>query len=193
MRMGGWVMWPLLVLSMTVLTLIFERSWFWIASGLAWRRYRYSDLARDLREGKAQRVRSDIAADRSVYGEMLRHTLDQGATGAAAEQAIEDQRHRMERFMSTLGTTITAAPMLGILGTVSGMMSAFNVLSHEVVTDPSRVAGGIAEALLATVTGLGIALIVLFPYNAFRVHIDRAMGRMETLAAAAQHPSHSQI
>lgn len=186
MRRGGWVMWPLLLLSLTALTLIFERCWFWAAAGIAWRRYGYSRLAKELRRGAWETVRTATASDQSVYGSMLRRVFEERASDAAAAQAVEDQRHRMERFMPTLSTIITAAPMLGILGTVTGIISAFHVLSGEAVTDPSQVAGGIAEALLTTVFGLLIAIPVLFPYNAFRVQIDRALGRMETLIAAAQ-------
>jgi biopolymer transport protein ExbB len=185
MQRGGWVMWPLLVLSLTALTLIFERCWFWTAAALAWRRHGYGQLARELRRGAWEAVRNAIAADPSVYGSMLRRVLEERASDAVAAQAIADQRYRMERFMPTLSTIITAAPMLGILGTVTGIISAFQVLSGEAVTDPSQVAGGIAEALLTTVFGLLIAIPILFPYNAFRVQIDRALSRMETLVAAS--------
>jgi len=113
--------------------------------------------------------------------------LDSSASDAAALQAVESQRPRLTRFMPTLGTIITAAPMLGILGTVTGIISAFRVLSdQQAVTDPTAVAGGIAEALLTTVAGLAVALVVLFPFNAFRAQIERAMGRLEALLAAAQ-------
>jgi biopolymer transport protein ExbB len=186
MHRGGWVMWPLGLLSLTALTLIFERCWFWAIAGVCWRRYGYAERAYELRQARWDATRTAIASDHSIYGDMLRRVLAEQATDAAATQAIEDQRHRMERFMPTLSTIITAAPMLGILGTVMGIISAFHVLSEEAVTDPSKVAGGIAEALLTTVFGLLIAIPVLFPYNAFRVQIDRALSRMETLVAAAQ-------
>ena len=182
---GGWVMWPLLLLSLTGLTLIFERCWFWASAGLAWRRYGYARLAGELRRGRREAVASAIVADGSIYGDMLRRVLEEPGSDAAAAQAIEDQRHRMERFMSTLSTIITAAPMLGILGTVTGIISAFQVLGAAAVTEPSQVAAGIAEALLTTVFGLLIAIPILFPYNAFRVQIDRALSRMETLVAAS--------
>jgi biopolymer transport protein ExbB len=183
---GGWVMWPLAALSLVAVTLIFERCWFWAAHGAAWRRHGYVRIGRELRQGRWDVVRAMIAEDGSIYGHMLRRLMDESMTDAAASEAIEDQRHHMERFMSTLSTIITAAPMLGILGTVTGIIAAFRILGQEVVTDPSQVAGGIAEALLTTVFGLLIAIPVLFPYNAFRVQIDRALSRMETLVAAAQ-------
>ena len=183
---GGWVMWPLVGLSILALALIFERCWFWVATNTPWRRARVRRIGRHLREGQRERAAALLEGDRSVYGVLLRRLMDEKPTDAAAADALEQQRPRIERFMPTLGTIITAAPMLGILGTVTGIISAFRVLSDEAITDPSRVGAGIAEALLTTVAGLVVAIVVLFPYNAFRAQIDRTLGRMETLAAAAQ-------
>ena len=89
--------------------------------------------------------------------------------------------------MPTLGTIITAAPMLGILGTVMGIISSFEVLSaKELSTKPAEVGAGIAEALLTTVAGLVVAIVTLFPYNAFRAQIDRVYGRIDTIIASAR-------
>ena len=183
---GGWVMWPLGALSVLALTLIFERCWFWVSTNTPWRRARMHRVGRHLRAGQRERAAALLEGDRSVYGVLLRRLMEERPTDAAATDALEAQRPRIERFMPTLGTIITAAPMLGILGTVTGIISAFQVLSDEAVTDPSQVGAGIAEALLTTVAGLVVALVVLFPYNAFRAQIDRTLGRMEALATAAQ-------
>jgi hypothetical protein len=89
--------------------------------------------------------------------------------------------------MVSLSTIITAAPLLGILGTVTGIIKSFNLLGEQsALTDPRNVAGGIAEALLTTALGLVIALVALFPYMIFRGQSDRSVGRMESLIAAAQ-------
>ena len=89
--------------------------------------------------------------------------------------------------MIALSTIITAAPLLGILGTVIGIISSFQVLSEQTAaTDPRSVSHGIAEALLTTAAGLTIALVTLFPYMAFRGQIDRTLGRIELLAAATR-------
>jgi biopolymer transport protein ExbB len=100
---------------------------------------------------------------------------------------VERQRPRVERFMPTLSTVITGAPMLGILGTVLGIIASFHLLSESAETvTPRAVSGGIAEALLTTAAGLVIALIVLLPYNIFRAQQERTLGRLEALGAAAQ-------
>jgi biopolymer transport protein ExbB len=100
--------------------------------------------------------------------------------------SMEAQRGRLERYMPTLSTIITAAPMLGILGTVTGIIQSFRLLAPETTTtDPRLVSQGIAEALLTTAAGLIVALVVLFPYNAFRAQIDKTLGRFDALIAAA--------
>lgn len=109
-----------------------------------------------------------------------------GCSEAAITEIIESQRPAIERFMSTLSTIITVAPMLGILGTVTGIISSFRILSQQTgIVDPREVGQGIAEALLTTAAGLLIAIFVLLPYNAFRAQVDRTLARIETLAASA--------
>ena len=72
--------------------------------------------------------------------------------------------------------------MLGILGTVVGIIQSFELLGGDAtITDPSQVSGGIAEALISTATGLVVALLALFPYMLFRSRQDRALGRLEVL------------
>ncbi len=187
MARGGWVMWPLLALSVVALTLIFERCWFWIKTNNPTARNRINRVAELLRGGQRDKAWLLAERDGTVYGDAARRMLGEKASHATAADAVENQRHRLERFMPTLGTIITAAPMLGILGTVTGIIRAFRVLSDtEMVTDPGKIGAGIAEALLTTVAGLVVALIVLFPYNAFRAQIDRTLGRLEALAAAAE-------
>jgi biopolymer transport protein ExbB len=183
---GGFVMWPLAAMSVVGITLIFERAWFWLSTNSAWRIEKYSRVAKHLREGRKEQAEALIEGDHTIYARLLRQVLDEGASDAVVTDAMEKQRPRIERFMATLGTTITAAPMLGILGTVSGITSSFRVLSTQTASDPSAVGAGIAESLIATLAGLVVALVVLFPYNAFRSQIDRAIGQMQSLVASAQ-------
>ncbi len=190
LQRGGWAMYPLLALSVVALALILERTWFWIRTNSPARRARFEQVAYCLRHGDRTTVAGLTSGDHSVYGRLVARVLRETPTEALAVEAIESQRPRLERFMPTLGTIITAAPMLGILGTVSGIIASFRILSAtETVRDPAAVSGGIAEALLTTVVGLTIALVVLFPYNIFRAQIDRSLGRMDWLVAAAQQRS----
>jgi biopolymer transport protein ExbB len=200
MQRGGVVMWPLLGLSIVAGMLCFERAWFFVKTNHPGRLGRLGVLTRLLRRGEVQAAGEMIARDSSVYGRTVAAIIEEqgevaatatpGAAGATemdplAMEVVERQRGRLERFMPTLSTIITAAPMLGILGTVTGIISSFHVLSNETATDPRAVSQGIAEALLTTAAGLVVALLVLFPYNAYRAQIDRTLSRLETLAAAA--------
>jgi biopolymer transport protein ExbB len=190
MDQGGWVMWPLIALSVVGLTLIFERCWFWLMTNNPWRLSRYRRVGHHLRRDELAEARALVEGDTSVYGRLVQRLLEEGTSDAAITDAAESQRPRMERFMPTLGTIITAAPLLGILGTVMGIISSFRILgAGEALTDPNKIGAGIAEALLTTAVGLVIALVVLFPYNAYRAQIDRTLGRMESLAAAARRKS----
>ena len=188
MERGGAVMWPLLALSVLTVTLVFERCWFWIKTNRPSQLLRFRRIRELLRRNDLPGVRAMIDNDSSVYGRLVAALLDETDYPAEARltQAVESQRPRLERFMTTLSTIITAAPLLGILGTVMGIISSFRVLAEQVTpTDPRSVSQGIAEALLTTAAGLTIALITLFPYNAFRGQIGRTLSRIEALAATA--------
>ena len=183
---GGIVMWPLLALSVVAVTLMLERAWFFLTTNGGSRLLRVSAMSKALRAGRHGDAKQQAAADASVYGDAVRRMLDEQVTEAGAIDAIEQQRARLERFLPTLSTIITAAPMLGILGTVLGIIRSFDVLADgRADLDLTALAGGIAEALITTAAGITVALLTLFPYNAFRAQVDRSLSRLESLAAAA--------
>ena len=138
-------------------------------------------------KGDNESVQKLIRRDGSPYGAIANALIEDGPSDAVALGAVEAQRPRFDRSMVALYTIITAAPLLGILGTVIGIIDSFKLLGAEtVLTDPSDVAGGIAAALLTTAFGLIIALVTLFPYMLFRGWSSRAIGRIEAMIAAAQ-------
>jgi biopolymer transport protein ExbB len=185
---GGYVMIPLLALSVISLALIIERAWFWCLTHRPSRVRTLGRLNDALRRGRTEAAETLIADDRSVYGLVGRRLIRQGASDAVAVEAVESQRPRLDRFMVILSTVITAAPLLGILGTVVGIIQSFRLLEEQqqALTDPRDVAGGIAAALLTTALGLIVALMTLFPYMIFRSQTGRALGRLESVIAAAQ-------
>ncbi|MHC4415496.1 MAG: MotA/TolQ/ExbB proton channel family protein [Planctomycetota bacterium] len=184
---GGIVMLPLLALSIISLTLIVERIFFWSTLHRPGRVRRLGQLMAALRRGDRALLARLLDGDRSPYGQVSRHLLDHGAQEAVALEAVEAQRTKFDRFMVSLSTIITAAPLLGILGTVIGIIQSFNLLGEqETLSDPSAVSAGIAEALLTTAMGLVVALVTLFPYMVFRAQVERAMRRVESVIAAAQ-------
>jgi len=95
------------------------------------------------------------------------------------ELLIDAELRRLECRMAIFDTIIAAAPMMGILGTVIGVIGAFNALSAEARPDPMAVTGGISEAVITTATGLIIALCVLFPYSYFRTKPAARPGELE--------------
>ena len=187
---GGVVMIPLLVLSFVSLALIIERLLFWIATNGSGRVSRLAVLNDALRRGDRRACEGLLKGDRTPFGEVARRLVKGGATESVAIEAVEDQRGRFERYMNALSTIITAAPLLGILGTVIGIIQSFKLLGEQsTLADPREISAGIASALITTAFGLVIALFTLFPYMHFRGQVERALGRMESVIAAAEQGS----
>jgi len=185
MDRGGVLMWPLAALSVIAVALAFERMWFWVRTNSARRVDRLTDMTHRLRAGDTEGAKRLAEQDDSIYGRIVRALVDGDVKQSMVGEVVESHRPAIERFMPTLSTIITAAPMVGILGTVIGIIRSFHLLTGETMArDVSGVGAGIAEALITTAAGLVIALVILFPYNAFRAQIDRTLGRIEVLAAA---------
>ncbi len=190
MNRGGWVMWPLLGLSVVGLTLVVERAWFWARLNRPGALRTVALMGRLLRQRDLKGASELAHLHGDVYGDVVTQLLAEKHSPALVTEVVESQRRRLERFMPTLSTIITAAPMLGILGTVFGIIASFDLLSAQgMATDPKQVGVGIAEALITTAAGLLVALGVLFPYNAFRAQIEWTLGRIESLAASVQDPA----
>jgi|TARA_B110000196_G_scaffold155067_1_gene133566 biopolymer transport protein ExbB len=184
---GGYVMVPLFILSIISVALILERCWFWMLVGGKGSIARLEKLNGFLRRGDFDSAQAAVKNDRTPYGFVAKALILNGPSDAVAMEAVEAQRPKIDRFMVALSTIITAAPLLGILGTVLGIIQSFRLLGEQsVLTDPSDVAGGIAAALLTTALGLIVALVTLFPYMLFRGWSSRSIGRIESLIAAAQ-------
>lgn len=194
---GGWVMWPILALSLLSVALSIERGMFWVSRGGGGRRgaARVAEVTAALRRGDFAGARRLAEAEPSVYGwfaaELVERVQDAGDAGdveAVAVEVVEAVRPRVERFGLTLSTIITAAPMLGIFGTVIGIIESFRLLGgrSEINVEPAAVAGGISVALYTTAFGLIVAMGALFPYVVFRGSADRCFSTFEAIVAAAK-------
>jgi biopolymer transport protein ExbB len=120
------------------------------------------------------------------------HLLGTSVTQAMEEQTLAEQP-ALHRRLAVLDTIITLAPLLGLLGTVLGMISSFRIISVSGTSHPTGITGGVAEALLATATGLGIAIFTLIGYNWCRdklrqitEEIELRATQLENLVAAAR-------
>jgi biopolymer transport protein ExbB len=178
---GGIVMYPLLACSLVSLTVILERSLFWI------REKRRADdslvnevleLAR-LRKYEEIRTSAQDAADYVVKVLVCGLVHREYSLSKAMEMAALEEIKRMKRYLPVLDTMITAAPLLGILGTVIGIIHSFDMLGKAGIQDPQAVTSGIAQALLTTAAGLLIAIFTLFPYNYFMSKVEKAAVRIE--------------
>jgi len=187
-KAGGWPMVPLLLLGVLALAIVLERFW---------------SLRRNevLPPGLGQEVRNWAARGKldASHIESLRANSPLGALLAAALEArnrpreqirerIEDTGrhlvHRMGRFLNALGTIASAGPLLGLLGTVVGMIQMFlGILDHG-VGDVNQLAGGIGKALVCTATGMIVAIPALMFHRYFRGRIDGYVIEMEQEAGA---------
>ena len=184
---GGFVMWPLLIVSVISVAITLERLWFWGRLNSGRETARIRKLLRALRNGDRTRAEECLEEPGGVYDQLARKMLEEGPDDAIALESIEDLRSVTERFSGVLSTIVTASPMLGILGTVTGIIQSFELLGGaRTIVDPRDVSGGIAEALITTAAGLIIALGTLFPYMIFKTQSDRALGRFEAIVTAAK-------
>jgi len=181
-------MYPLLACSLVSLTVILERSLFWI------REKRRGDdslvnevleLAR-LRKYEEIRTSAQDATDYVVKVLVCGLVHREYSLSKAMEMAALEEIKRMKRYLPVLDTMITAAPLLGILGTVIGIIHSFDMLGQAGIQDPQAVTSGIAQALLTTAAGLLIAIFTLFPYNYFMSKVEKAAVRIEKYATSLE-------
>jgi biopolymer transport protein ExbB len=97
----------------------------------------------------------------------------------ALEMAASEEIKRMKKYLVILDTMITLAPLLGILGTVTGIINSFELLGSAGIAHPQAVTAGIAQALITTAAGLSIAILTLIPYNYFLSRTEDAISNME--------------
>ena len=104
-------------------------------------------------------------------------------SATAMEATAQAELRRVKAYLPILDTIITLAPLLGLLGTITGMISAFGIVSEAGLGQPTAITGGVAEALIATATGLFIAIMTLIPYNYFRSKVEQLTERIEEQAS----------
>ncbi len=183
---GGFLMYPLLLCSVIALTLIIERSIFWAASGIDRDRPLMDRVLVLSAEENWEEIRKATQGSKnSVVRVLISGILHRDYSPVKAmESAAADEIYKMRRFMGALDTIITIAPLLGILGTVVGIIESFDMLGSSGIEDPMAVTGGIAKALITTASGLTIAIVTVFPYNFFNARIERAAQIIEKYATS---------
>lgn len=185
---GGPLMWPLLLCSLFSLTLIIERAIFWLRDGGRNEGGVIGEILRQAEEGDFEKA---VAAPGQTPGVGAR-VLVEGLKGReygvreSLEIAAQTEIDRMKRGMTILDTIITLAPLLGILGTVLGIIESFDVLGRMGIENPRAVTGGIAQALITTAAGLSVAIMTLIPFNLFVNKVEQTTGYLEKVATGLE-------
>jgi biopolymer transport protein ExbB len=182
---GGPIMYPIAVVAVVAVCIFVERVFWWLRF-TAKRSVKQLDEvyekleSGDLAQAIALSAKSKDPVVRMIHhGLNHRHTSMQGALEVAAGQELRDAG----RYLSAMDTIVTLAPLLGLLGTVTGIMGSFTSMGNSELA-VEKVTGGIGEALIATAAGLGIAIGTLVPMNYFH---SRLAGLKFDLEAAANN------
>jgi biopolymer transport protein ExbB len=182
-RAGGPVMWPIILCSIIAAAIVLERLW-----TLQDKRV----LPRELTSKVWQLIENNQVNDKVITALEQNSPLGRVLAAGLANrhrphdvimERLEDTGrhviHELERFLNTLGTIAGIAPLLGLLGTVTGIIKAFNAIQEGGVGDPRALSGGIAEALITTAAGLIVAIPALFAYRYLRGKVDTIVVEME--------------
>jgi len=180
---GGWVMLPIILCSIVAFAIIAERFWslqkkhvippnlvadVWIS---------FNDKSFD--EAALAHLKQSSSLGRVLAAGLVNLQHDREIMKEAIEETGRHVVHELERFLNTLGTIASISPLLGLLGTVIGMIKVFSTITTAGVGDASLLAGGISEALITTAAGLTIAIPSLMFYRYFRGVVEEYVVRME--------------
>ena len=180
---GGWLMAPILLCSVAAMAIIVERLWSLqrervVPADLAaraWEWVRTGTLTEEriqaLREGSPfGRILAAVLASRHLDREMMKEYIEEVGRHVA---------HELDRYLGALGTIAAISPLLGLLGTVIGMIKVFAVITAQGVGEPRVLAGGISEALVTTAAGLTVAIPSLLFHRVLRGRVDELVVTME--------------
>ena len=186
LKAGGWVMMPIVLLSVVAVAIIIERFWTLRRSAVL-----PPGLGDEVREWAATRqlnpAHIEVLRHNSPLGELLAAALDvRHRPREQIKERVEDVGrhvvHRMERFMNTLGSIASVGPLLGLLGTVFGMIRMFLEILQKGIGDANQLAGGIGQALISTAGGLCLAIPALMFHRYLRGRITDYVVEMEVQA-----------
>ncbi len=186
---GGPVMWPLLAASVAALAVAIERMLFLLRH----LEVAQPDLVREiLLHVEAGEIQEALTKGRRsqdpVVRVLVRGLMNRGRSlsGALVRAASEELEH-FGRGIPTLDTIVTLAPLLGLLGTVTGMVRAFGMMGGRELEASAAITGGIAEALIATAFGLMIAILSLVPLNILNASFSKTKRKIEQAATELEH------
>jgi len=180
---GGPVMWPILISALVAVAVVGERLFWWARESQRRDPQRLEQVLGALENGDVPAAAKLAEGSRDPVVRMVHHGLSHVNTSlqGALELAAGIELERAGRFLIVMDTLVTLAPLLGLLGTVTGLMRAFLQIGAEELS-VKAVTGGIGEALIATACGLGIAIFSLIPFNYFTGRVTRLQFELEAAA-----------
>ena len=180
---GGFLMWPIIACSIMSMAIISERFWSLRESKIAppnlvanvWQWHKSDKLD----SKRIQALRQNSPLGMILAAGLLNRKHSREVMKESIEEVGRLVAHSLERFLNTLGTISSITPLLGLLGTVIGMIKVFTVITSQGIGDPSVLSEGISEALLTTAAGLSVAIPSLMFYRYFREKVDDLVVTME--------------
>jgi biopolymer transport protein ExbB len=196
-KAGGWLMLPIILCSVVAAAIILERLW-----TLRRKRVLPEDLTARVWSWAHSRQLDDghikALSESSPLGMILAVGLqNRNRSRDIMKEAVEDNGrhvvHELERYLNSLGTIAAVTPLLGLLGTVIGMVKVFTAITTHGVGNPAFLAGGISEALITTAAGLSVAIPSLICYRYLRGRVDALVVQMEKEAMKLVDAIHREI
>jgi biopolymer transport protein ExbB len=180
---GGWLMVPIILCSVLALAIVIERFWALREPkvvpgklvGQVWGWCKHRALTHEQFEA----LRNDSPLGRVLAAGLLNMQYSREVMKESLEEAGRQAVQELERYLNTLGTIASISPLLGLLGTVFGMIKVFTAITVQGTGNPGVLAGGISEALITTAAGLTVAIPALMFYRYFRGKVDALSLRME--------------
>lgn len=178
---GGAIMWPLLALSLVATAIVIERMIFILRESIARNRKAAAAIFECVEKGEFDSAVKLGSKSKDPVSRVLVYAMRNRACSlsSALMRAANIELKRYNRGITILDTIVTLAPLLGLLGTVTGMIAAFGILGGSELDAPTAITGGIAEALIATAFGLVIAIVSLLPFNYLNSRLDEIRHEIE--------------
>ncbi|MDH5388951.1 MAG: MotA/TolQ/ExbB proton channel family protein [Gammaproteobacteria bacterium] len=182
-KSGGWLMIPIILCSMASLAIIAERFWS-LRMDKVLPKHLVATVWNSVKNDTFQASDIELLSKKSALGKILSAGLiNRNQPRERIKESIEERGrevvHELERFLDILGTIASISPLLGLLGTVVGMIAVFATITTHGVGDPGALAGGISQAMVTTAGGLSVAIVSLVFYRYFRRRIDTIVVEME--------------
>ncbi len=183
---GGWLMAPIILCSILSLTIIAERLWALrrsqvVPHGVGEQVEQWA-VRHELDRRHIEQLRSGSALGRVLAAALINRHRPRELIKEAVEDTGRHVVYRLERFLNTLGTIAGISPLLGLLGTVIGMIKVFSTILEQGVGNANVLAGGISEALITTAAGLTVAIPSFFFYRYFKGRVEEYVVSMEEQA-----------